>query len=185
MTSSTAGSASDRSTRTRTPLHGHLGALGAILRHAPVARGHRLGRDPRRARRPRHHGGRQPARRVRDPRLRHAARDRPDRVEVRVRAGRRPQHRLRRTGGPAARHARAQGRDREGDRADPDAPVQARRPTRPASRASATPSARTRSPTTGASPTPRRSSTRRSRTRTATRSSPSRTPSARRSPPSA
>ena len=50
---------------------------------------------------------------------------------------------------------------------------------RPASRASAIRSRRTRSPRTAASPTPRPSSTRRSRTRTAIRSSPSRTPSRR------
>ena len=53
--------------------------------------------------------------------------------------------------------------------------------TRRASKAWAIRSARTRSPTTGASRTPRRSSARRSKRRIATRSSPWRTPSARRS----
>ena len=59
--------------------------------------------------------------------------------------------------------------------------VQADRRTRPASRASATRSTRTRSPTTAGSPTPRRSSTASSTTRIATRSSPWRTRSATRS----
>ena len=94
------------------------------------------------------------------PGLGHAEGDRPDRVGVRLRAGRRAERRLRGARGRAARHARAQGGDRGGDRAarrrrefKPDGR------TRRASRASAIRSARTRSPTTAASPTPRRSST--------------------------
>jgi hypothetical protein len=52
-------------------------------------------RHHRRARGAGRHGRRQPPRRVRDPRVGYAARDRPDRERVRERAGERPQHRLR------------------------------------------------------------------------------------------
>ena len=111
---------------------------------------------------------RRAARRVRDPGLRHAEGDRPDRVGVRVRAGRGAEHRLRR-----ARRASASTRRsarRRSRRRSPSSRRRSssRRTARPGSRASATRSARTRSPRTGASPTPRRSSTRRSRTPTAT-----------------
>ena len=58
---------------------------------------------------------------------------------------------------------RAQGGDRGGDREAQDVRVRADRRTRRASTASATRSASRRSPTTGASPTPRRSSPRRHR----------------------
>ena len=114
---------------------------------------------------------RQPEGRVLDPGLGHAEGDRPDRVRVRVRAGRRPEPRLRRARGAAARHARAEGGDRGRHRRAEDAAVQAdggqgrdRERRRPLQR-------RTRSRTTAGSRTPRRSSTASSTTRTARRSS--------------
>ena len=81
-------------------------------------------RRPHRARRDRR---RLAAGRVRDPGLRHAAGDRPDRGGVRRRAGRRSQRRLRRARGRAARHGGAQGGDRRGTREPEDLRVQADR----------------------------------------------------------
>ena len=109
------------------------------------------------------HRRRQPEGRVLDSRLGHTAGDRPHRGGVRRGTGRCPEPRLRRAAGRAARHARAQGRHRGGDREAPDRRVrsyrrgarrrrrrhQRRRPLR----------SRTRSPTTGGSRTRRRSST--------------------------
>ena len=69
-----------------------------------------------------------------DSRLRDAEGDRPARVAVRVRAGSCAQHRLRRSRGRTARHARAQGGDQEGHRAAEVARIQAcRRQGRPES----------------------------------------------------
>ena len=82
------------------------------MRQPPVEGGPRLGGDPRPAHPARRDRRRQPEGRVRDPRLGHAAGDRPDRGGVRLRAGLGAQPRLRGSGGRAARHARAQGRDR-------------------------------------------------------------------------
>ena len=85
------------------------------MRHASVAGRRRLGRHRRRAGRPRHDGRREPAGRVRDPGLGHAEGDRPDRVRVRVRAGRRPEPRLRRArraSGSTRRSARRRSRRR-------------------------------------------------------------------------
>ena len=101
--------------------------MGALLRDASVARGPRLARDRFRPDRARRDSRWLAPRRVRDPRLRHAARHRPDRVGVRRRAGGRAQHRLRRPGRAAARHGRAQGRDRGGDGRPQDARVRADR----------------------------------------------------------
>ena len=94
---------------------GALARWARALRDAPVARPRVVARDHRGPHRPRRHGRRRAPGRVRDPRLRHAACDRPDRVGVRVGAGRRAQHRLRGARGRAPRHAGAQGSDRAGD----------------------------------------------------------------------
>ena len=139
------------------------GALARWMRacaNHTVARRPRLAGDHRRADRARRHRRRQPQGRVRDPGLGHAEGDRPDRGRVRLRAGLRAQPRLRRARGRAARHARAQGRDRGGGREAQDVRVQAERRTRPGSTASATRSARTRSRTTAGSRTRRPSSSR-------------------------
>ena len=72
------------------------------------------------------HGRRQAAGRVQDPRVGRPEGDRPHRVAVPVRAGRRAEHRLRRARRAAARHARAQGGDRGRGRAAQDPRVQAR-----------------------------------------------------------
>ena len=101
-------------------------ALDAHVRQQPVAGRRHLDRDHRGPDRPRRHDRRLAARRVRDSRVGHAEGDRPDRGGVRLRAGRRAQHRVRGAGGRAARHAGAQGGDREGDRAPEDVGVQAR-----------------------------------------------------------
>ncbi len=69
--------------------------------------------------------GGQPQGRVRDPGLRHAEGDRPDRGRVRVRAGRRAEPRVRGARGRAARHARASRRDRGGGPVDPGRRVRA------------------------------------------------------------
>ena len=74
-------------------------ALVARERHSSLACRRELGRDHRRADRLGRDVRRKPARRVRDPRLRHAEGDRPDRVRVHVRAGRCPQRRVRRARG--------------------------------------------------------------------------------------
>ena len=156
------------------------------VRHASVAGRGRLGRDPRRARRPRLGVGSAASKdEFEIPGSDTQKGDRPDRVRVRVRAGRGAEPRLRR-----ARGRTLDTPERRAAIEDAIAKLQTRRVradrrTRPGSRASATRSARTRSPTTAASPTRRRSSTRRSRRRIARRSSPSRTPSARRSSPPA
>ncbi len=102
---------------------GALARLDARVREPPVAGRPRVGRHHRRAHPPGRHRRRQPEGRVRDPGLGHAAGDGPDRGGVRVRAGRRPQPRLRGARGRAPRHARASGRDRAGDRGAPDARV--------------------------------------------------------------
>ena len=165
----------------RTPLHRHARALDACLRDPPVARRRRLGRDHRRPVLPRRDDRRQPEGRVRDPWLGHAEGDRPDRVRVRGRAGRRAQPRLRRAGGRDARHARAAGGDRGRDRQAPDRRVRAdrgqgrdRERRRPVRRRH---DLRRRAHRLHRGPVRPRSST----TRTARRSSPSRTPSATRS----
>ena len=90
-----------------------------------MARHRRLGRHPRRARRPDDLVRRIAPRRVRDPRLGHAEGDGPDRGRVRRRAGRRAERRVCRSTGSAARHARAQAGDRRGDREAPRGGVQA------------------------------------------------------------
>ena len=91
---------------------GALAALHPRVREPPVARRLRVGRDHRAPDRLGRHDRRRAQGRVRDPRLGDAEGNRPDRVGVRVRAGRRPQRRLRRSRGRAARHARARGSDR-------------------------------------------------------------------------
>ena len=97
------------------------------MRLAPVEGHPEQPRRHRRAGRPRRRVRREPQGRVRDPRLRDAEGDRSDRIRVRLRAGRRPQPRLRGPGGAAPRHAGAQGGDRGGDRGAEDQGVQADR----------------------------------------------------------
>ena len=168
----------------RAPVDGTARPLDADLRHPSLAHRLRLDRPDRPAHRARDHDRRQPQGRVHDSRVGVAEGNRPDRVEVRVGAGRCAQPRLCGARRREAEHAPAQAGDQRSDRR-PKARSSSRRRTRSGSRASATPSAPTRSRTTSASPMPRRSSTSRSSRRTATKSSPSRMPCARRSSPRA
>ena len=109
----------------RTSFHRRARALVPSLRHASTARLLELARHHRRADRARRDRRRQPEGRVRHSGLGHPEGDRPDRVGVRVRAGRSPESRLRRAPGPAAGHARAQAGDRGRDRGAQGARVQA------------------------------------------------------------
>ena len=101
-------------TSPRTTGDGRVGRLGPRLRGPSPPGPAFLARDRRRPDRTRRHRRRRAARRVRDPRLRHAARDGPHRAGVRHRAGWRAQRRVRGARGRAARHRRAQGRHRGG-----------------------------------------------------------------------
>ena len=94
------------------------------MRESHVARRLCVARDHRWSDRAGRHHRRWPQGPVRDSGLGHAEGHRPDRVGVRLRAGQRPQPRVRRARGPAARHAGAQSCDREGDRAAQDVRVQ-------------------------------------------------------------